>query len=149
MHILRGGIIHLAQLSVLFDLYRQFHRQPSDIKSATEFVKMRLNNRDSVFLIAVTDKGEGMGFTQLFPSFSSVAMQKTWVVNDLYVDVPFRNRGVATSLMQATKQFSRQSGAFSLKLATAKNNTQAKAIYKKVGFKQLTEFDYYTLVEKS
>lgn len=148
MHILRGGIIHLAQISSLFDQYRQFHQQPSDVKSATEFVKARLNARDSAFLLAVSDKGTGMGFTQLYPSFSSVAMKKTWTVNDLYVDAKYRNQGVATALMQATKQFAKQSGAFSLKLATAKNNIQAKSIYSKVGFKQLTEFDYYTLVEK-
>ena len=121
MQIRQAGIIDLSRLSDLFDQYRQFYRQPENIKAATDFVKQRLQQQDSVFFIALTRQGEGAGFLQLYPSFSSVAMRNVWILNDLYVSELHRNSGVATKLINAAKAFSLETKAMAIKLATAKD----------------------------
>ena len=144
----KAQLIDAGELSQLFDLYRQFYRQPTNLADSERFVTERLKNSDSIFFITTTNTGEGMGFTQLYPSFSSVAMRRVWILNDLYVHENYRQKGVATALINSAKDYAVATNAFALKLATAKNNHQAKALYKKIGFKQITEFDYYTLVAR-
>lgn len=152
----QAGIVDLPQLVTLFNGYRQFYRQQSNLKATEAFVRERLQAQDSVFIITVTDNtdnltntesaGEGMGFTQLYPSFSSVAMQRTWILNDLFVAEKYRQSGVATQLIESARTFAQQTNALAIKLATAVDNEQAKSLYNKMGFKKITEFDYYTLV---
>lgn len=152
----QAGIVDLPQLITLFDGYRRFYRQQSNLKATEAFIRERLQAQDSVFIITVTDNtdnltnsevvGEGMGFTQLYPSYSSVAMQRTWILNDLFVAENYRELGVATQLIEATQAFAKQTNALAVKLATAVDNHQAKSLYHKMGFKKITEFDYYTLV---
>lgn len=60
----------LAALAVLFDGYRQFYGRPSDVDAAKEFLAARFNHGESVLFIAFED-GVPVGFTQLYPSFSS------------------------------------------------------------------------------
>lgn len=148
MHTKLANFNDLSQLSELFDLYRQFYQQPKNIEASRQFVAQRLENKDSVFFITLDNSGKGAGFTQLYPSFSSVAMRNVWILNDLYVHESFRKRGVATSLIGAAREHAIETKALSIKLATAKNNFNAQALYEKLGFKKITEFDYYTLVAK-
>lgn len=144
----QAGIIDVTQLSDLFDQYRQFYRQPRNLKAATSFIKQRLQKQDTIFFITLSNQGEGIGFLQLYPSFSSVAMRHTYILNDLFVSELHRKKGVATELIEAVKEYALQSNAMAIKLATAIDNDKAQALYNKVGFKKITEFDYYTLVVK-
>jgi hypothetical protein len=68
----------------LFDAYRQFYRQQSDPGGARQFLRARLENKQSVVLPAHIDS-VAAGFTQLYPSFSSGAMARIFVLNDLFV----------------------------------------------------------------
>lgn len=47
-------------------------------------MKARLENHESVILIA-EENGEFIGFTQLYPTFSSVSMKRIYILNDLFV----------------------------------------------------------------
>ena len=67
-------------------------------------------------------------------------------MNDLYVAENYRQLGVATQLIESARTYAQQTNALAIKLATATDNEQAKLLYDKVGFKKITEFDYYTLV---
>ena len=42
---------HLNDVSSLFNDYRVFYEQPSDINGAKSFIKDRLNNKDSIIFI--------------------------------------------------------------------------------------------------
>ena len=70
--------IHLAvpddlpQLSALFDAYRVFYEQPSDILRASQFIAERLDNKDSVIFVAVNNDAMSgdqklIGFCQIYP----------------------------------------------------------------------------------
>lgn len=87
----------LDQLAILFDQYRIFYNQQTDIKGARSFLAKRMKRKESVILVAEENK-DLIGFTQLFPIFTSVGMQRTWLLNDLFVKEKARGKGAAPAL---------------------------------------------------
>lgn len=148
MPVLRATLDHLDLLVPLFDGYRCFYEQPSDLDGAHEFLKNRLEGQESVVFIALSDRKDAsaLGFTQLYPLFSSVGMQRTWLLNDLYVAAEARRTGTARQLMAAAEDFARSDGAQGLALETQKDNASAKALYETLGWDLDREHDYYSLV---
>ena len=74
---------HLDKLAHIFDLYRQFYKQNGDINSAKSFLKERIIALESVIFVAF--EGDTIvGFTQLYPAFSSVTLQRSWILNDFF-----------------------------------------------------------------
>ena len=139
---------HLEDMVPLFDGYRVFYEQPSDSDAARAFLKQRLSLKDSVIFMAISDNGEAAGFTQLYPSFSSVAMQRVYILNDLYVKSAFRGQGVGASLMNHAKAFARTQNARGLTLETAIDNP-AQHLYERLGWVKDTEVFHYTWETKS
>ena len=143
---IRAGLEHLGQLAALFDAYRQFYDQAADLPAARQFLEARLKAGESVVFLAVEEgnPGTGLGFVQLYPSFSSVGLRPIWALNDLFVAPPARRRGVARALLAAARELARSSGAARIRLSTAKGNAAAKALYAAEGYR-LLEFDQYEL----
>jgi hypothetical protein len=81
----QASIFDLDTLVPLFDGYRQFYRQPSDPERARAFLTERFAHHESLILLACDEHGAGLGFTQLFPLFSSVRMARIYLLNDLFV----------------------------------------------------------------
>jgi GNAT superfamily N-acetyltransferase len=144
MQVVLAAAEHLEGLSALFDRYRIFYQQTSDLESAKKFLDERLQNRDSVIFVA-NDQGDLVGFTQLYPSFSSVSMKRVWILNDLFVQEVHRNKGVARLLMEAAENYAKQSRAVRIVLATHILNSAAQKLYKSRGYLKDEEFDHYTL----
>ena len=132
----------LEDLVPLFDNYRQFYGRASDLRAAREFLLARFNNRESTVFIA--HKGErAMGFTQLYPSFSSIALARIFILNDLFVHEEARRKGVASALMSAAVEFATTMGAAHLSLSTAMTNHAAQALYRSAGWKHDDQFLVY------
>jgi len=140
----QATVADLDAIASLFDAYRVFYEQTSDLKAARDFMGARLAEQDSVIFMALDDAETPLGFTQLYPLFSSVRMRSIWLLNDLYVAKEARRRGVAHALMLHAEDFARKSGAAGLELATAKDNETAKSVYHDLGWKLDTEFDHYS-----
>ena len=143
--IIQADLEHLDQVTPLFDAYRRFYRKPADEARAQAFLRERLSNRDSLILFALDGASTALGFTQLYPSFSSVRMRPLWILNDLFVVPEARGQGVGRRLMEAARERAQAAGMVALALATEKNNTTAKALYESLGYQQDTAFDYYEL----
>lgn len=124
----------LDGLAVLFNGYRVFYKQESDLAGAKKFISDRLNQQESVVFLAENAEKELMGFTQLYPSFSSVGMKKIWILNDLYVSADHRRKGIATSIMNHAKDYCIRSGRARLVLETGYDNTQAQQLYEGLGY---------------
>ena len=139
-----ANIDDLESIAPLFDLYRQFYKKESDPTAARNFIADRLRRDDSKIFLARSNTDEALGFTQLYPSFSSVTMQRLWNLNDLYVASNARKRGVGKALLDAAQDFAIQTDAASVKLATAVDNHCAKSLYESIGYKKITAFDHYT-----
>jgi len=146
LRVFRCDISHLDELAELFDGYRQFYRSPSDLDTARAFLKERIELGESVIFAASLSGSDALvGFTQLYPFFSSVRMRRLWILNDLYVAEDARQRGVARALMEAARAFASSTGAASLELATEITNTSAQALYDDLGYARDDDFYHYAL----
>lgn len=143
MHILQATPAHLEETSQLFDAYRQFYGQVPDHSAATGFIAERLTAADSVIFLARNEMGKSIGFTQLYPAFSSVAMKRMWYLNDLYVVESPRQQGVARALLKRVASFAKETDALTVKLATGISNHPAKLLYESEGYQKITAFDHY------
>jgi len=138
----------LYAVAHLFDGYRQFYGQASDVAAAQHFLLQRFEHGQSVILLA-EHQGEVVGFTQLYPSFSSVSMARVFVLNDLFVLATARRLGVGKALLRAAADHARTLGAVRLSLSTAVDNLNAQALYEAMGWARDQKFFSYHLPLRS
>ncbi len=136
--------LDLDSLVPLFDQYRQFYRQPSNIEGAKQFLLDRFRFNQSIVFMAFSGNTP-VGFTQFYPSFLSGAMAQILVLNDLFVVPEERARGVGTALLEHAAGYARRIGAMRLVLSTEITNANAQSLYEKLGWKRDTVFCVYTL----
>lgn len=147
MKVIQAQPAHLELVAKLFDQYRQFYKQPSDMSAARRFLGERLSKGQSVIFLALADDGiTAAGFTQLYPSFSSTSMKRLWILNDLYVAPVQRKNGVARALMERARQLAIETQAEGLTLETATDNFAAQALYESLGYKRDEAFHRYNLI---
>lgn len=132
---------------ILFNEYRKFYQQPSNVNSAKQFLSDRIDCNESDIFVAVKDD-HAIGFMQLYRSFSSVGMSKIYILNDLYVDQNHRKIGVAKLLLDEAKKFAAENKATKLTLSTEKNNNAAQNLYESKGYLKDDKFFCYNLLIK-
>jgi GNAT superfamily N-acetyltransferase len=140
----QATVADLNLLVPLFDAYRQFYRHPSDPQRAMHFLLERFEHNQSIIFLAF-QAGAAVGFTQLYPSFSSGALARIFILNDLFVTPDSRGRGVASVLLQSAAGYGRRLGALRLVLSTEVTNKTAQAVYERLGWKPDTNFQVYHL----
>ncbi|MFP0195590.1 GNAT family N-acetyltransferase [Pseudomonas sp. PHC1] len=141
----RATTIHLDAVANLFDAYRGFYGQPSNLEQSRAFIAERMAlNESSIFLVQ-DDHGEALGFVQLYPSFSSIDAHRTWLLSDLFTAPFARGRGVGRLLMNTARDFALQTGAKGLVLETATDNFSAQGLYQSLGWVRDTGYYTYTL----
>ena len=144
--IVRAASKDLDELVPLFDAYREFYGQRSDAAAARAFLSERIQRNESAIYLAYASAHEPAGFTQLYPSFSSVSLKPLWILNDLYVRSDVRRGGVGRALLERARQHAIDSGAKGLTLSTALTNTAAQSLYESCGWRRDDEFVHYNLV---
>ena len=143
MHIKKANIADIDTLVPLFDQYRVFYKQPSNLEGARQFLKERMTKKETVIFLALEENNQGIGFTQLFPIFSSVSMQRTYILNDLYVTEQGRGKGIGEAILNTAKQFAIQEGSKGLTLETDIDNP-AQKLYERLGWIKDSEVFHYT-----
>ncbi|MBB3910256.1 GNAT family N-acetyltransferase [Sphingomonas desiccabilis] len=142
MIVRQATIADLDTLVPLFDDYRQFYGQPSDPIGARSFLGDRFEHQQSIILLAF-DGSHAVGFVQLFPSFSSTRLARTFILNDLFVAPDARGTGTGRALLNGACEYSRNVGAARLSLSTAVTNTAAQSLYERAGWTRDTDFYAY------
>ena len=132
----------LPLVAPLFDEYRRFYGRAGDLAAATAFLRDRFAHGESVLFLALDD-AEPVGFTQLYPSFSSVSLARVFILNDLFVAPSHRRSGVGSALLQAATDHARALGAVRVSLNTDVANTTAQATYEARGWKRDGEYFAY------
>ena len=145
LRIVRAASEDLDDLVPLFDGYRQFYGQRSDVAAARAFLNERIERGESVIYLAYTGPREAAGFTQLYPSFSSVSLKQLWILNDLFVRSDIRRGGVGRALLERARQHAAETGAKGLVLSTAITNKAAQTLYESCGWQRDDEFMHYEL----
>jgi ribosomal protein S18 acetylase RimI-like enzyme len=132
----------LAELAKLFDQYREFQGEKSDLAAAQLFLQARFNHGESVVFIAQSESVL-VGFAQLYPSYSSVSLARVFVLNDLFVHESGRRRGVASKLLAAVEAYAWSLGAVRVTLNVGRNNVAGQALYEAQGWSQDSQFFMY------
>lgn len=136
----------LEALVPLFDQYRVFYGQTSNEKKGGTFLKKRFDNQESIILIAAKENSI-VGFTQLFFSFSSVTLERTLILNDLYVNPDYRQQGVGELLLKSAQEYCRTKKYKGLALETAIDNP-AQKLYERLGWEKDSHcFHYFWLAQ--
>lgn len=140
IQIVLADISHVTAVAEVFDAYRQYYGQESAIEEAKQFLAERIANKESVIFLALED-GQPLGFTQLYPMFSSVSMRRSWTLNDLFVKENIRSKGIGKALLATAQHFIIQQGHKGLLLETTPDNTKAQSLYERLGW--VREENYY------
>jgi GNAT superfamily N-acetyltransferase len=141
----QATISDLDRLVPLYDAYRRFYGRPGDPEGARRFLRERFEHSQSIVFLAESADGQAAGFTQLFPSFSSLSLARIFILNDLFVAPEARRRKVGSLLLSAAARFAREVGAVRLTLSTEVHNLTAQALYETTGWKRQEGFFVYDL----
>lgn len=141
-NITEATIADLKTLAALFDEYRLFYHKNSDISGAENFLKERLEKGDSKIFLA-KENNQTVGFTQLFPIFSSTRMKRYWLLNDLFVNEIFRGKGHSKRLLEAAKNWAVATKSCGILLETDKTNLIGNQLYPSCGFKLYDHANFY------
>ncbi|MGY8967108.1 MAG: GNAT family N-acetyltransferase [Flavobacteriales bacterium] len=140
--LIQANLNHLDDLAVLFDAYRVFYKKETDLDAAKKFLRERLANDQSVIFMVYNDS-RAVGFTQLYPVFSSVNMAAVWLLNDLFVDPVYRGKKIGKQLLEAAQNHCTASGAKGVSLETEQTNVVGNKLYPIMGFEKDTEHNFY------
>ncbi|TKD65817.1 GNAT family N-acetyltransferase [Flavobacterium sp. ASW18X] len=141
VEIKRATLATIADVAFLFDAYRVFYKQTSDVAAAHKFLTERLSKDESVIFVAYLE-GNPVGFTQLYTSFSSVSLQPLFILNDLFVEGAHRGKGIGEQLLFAAKTLCKQNNYKGVALETAEDNP-AQHLYEKLGWIKDNGFLHY------
>ena len=144
----KAAIQDLTQLAELFDQYRVFYHKESDIPAAENFLKERIENKDSEIFVA-EENGNLVGFVQLYPIFSSTRMKRYWLLNDLYVNENYRGKGYSKELIEEAKQLAKSTNACGVLLETGKSNDIGNQLYPACGFELYDSVNFYEWTNNS
>lgn len=123
----RATLADLPELHALVEGYRAFYKQAASDKTLN-YLQQRLKNDEAIVFIARVE-GKAVGFTLLYPTFSTVSLSTIWLLNDLFVVESARGQGIANELMDVAEAAAKAAGATRVFLRTANDNLPAQALY--------------------
>jgi GNAT superfamily N-acetyltransferase len=132
----------LGNLAELFDQYRVFQGKQSDLPAARAFLQARFDHGESVVFMAHEDSVP-LGFAQLYPSYSSTALARVFIHNDLFIHEKGRRKGVASQLLAAVEGYAWAHGAARVTLNVARDNPSAQELYEARGWSKDDQFFMY------
>jgi GNAT superfamily N-acetyltransferase len=146
LDIIQADIGHIPLIAPLFDKYRIFYKQTSDLLAAHDFLKQRFSKEENVIFLALEDN-TAVGFVQLYTTFSSVSLQHVYILNDLYVEDKHRQKGIGKLLLEKAKSHCKSKNYKGLALETAIDNP-AQKLYEQLGWKKDSHcYHYFWTVE--
>lgn len=141
-------LAHLNEFAELFDQYRVFYRQASDVEKGKSFLQERIKNKESVTFLIKAD-GKFVGFAQLYSLFHYKTLKRQWLLSDLFVNPDFRGRGLSIDLIDRCKTYCDETDACGLLLETEKTNDIGNRLYPKCGFELDSDHNYYNWWKKT
>ena len=142
MKIIQANETHIDQVVELFDAYRVWYRKPSDKATARDFLLERIQSKESIIYAAENENGQLVGFTQLYPIFSSTRMRRMWLLNDLFVHPESRGKGISKMLINQAKDLAKSNNACGILLETEKSNDIGNQLYPRMDF-ELESNNFY------
>ncbi|PHU99554.1 GNAT family N-acetyltransferase [Iodobacter sp. BJB302] len=126
----------------LFDEYRQHFNQKADLEAGHQYLVERLKAGDSV-LFTACEGTKTVGFAQLYWNLSSLRMQKTLLLNDLFVTKDARGRGVGRALIKAAEDFAATHHVGYMEMESEASEAKALTLYQDAGWKPNRNYVVY------
>ena len=133
---------NVEEVGKLFDLYRQFYKYDSNLITSTNYIKDRINNKESKIFIAINNDNEAIGFVQLYETFGSLDLGKIIILYDLYVEKGHRRNKIGRQLMLRSHEYAKKINAKRIQLSTATDNFIGQSLYESLGY--VKDIDFYT-----
>lgn len=130
-----------AALAPLFDAYRAFFAAP-DPAGSLAFIAERLRLGDSALIVS-EEAGALTGFLQLYPLFSSWYAQRIWFLSDLYVAEHARKSGTGKALVEAARDYARETTSRSIMVEIPHSEPHLVTFYERLNFQKDNTFDLY------
>ena len=143
--IIRAEIEHIDELAELFNSYRVFYEQDSNVDLARNFIKSRMERKESTIFVSQNSDEELIGFIQLYSSFCSVYVCPILILYDLFVKTEARGNGHGRALMNKATEFAKSEGYDRLELSTATDNFIGQSLYESLGYERDNDFYHYSL----
>jgi ribosomal protein S18 acetylase RimI-like enzyme len=144
VEIIKAEKKHIKDVSILFNLYRQFYKYKEDIKNSEYYIRSRIINNESIIFIA-TNNEKVFGFVQLYENFDSLNLNKKLVLYDLYILAKYRELGIGSKLMNKSKDFAINNNFKRIELSTAIDNSKAQKLYESLDYIRDKEYYNYDL----
>ena len=126
-------------LTLLIKDERQYDSGIDDDFVVTNMYENYINDDSKLLIVAVEDDnivGYLYGIIkQADPTYKYITAK----LGALYVDSNYRNKGIATSLIEYFKKWALEKDAHKLEVNVWSNNIKAKNLYAKMGFKTASE----------
>jgi GNAT superfamily N-acetyltransferase len=119
-----------------------FYKKESNLEGAKHFLSERMQQKESIIFVALMEE-KLVGFTQLYPLFSSTNMMPILLLNDLFVAKEHRGKQISKGLIKAAQEHCKITKANGISLETEKNNIPGNALYPKMGFTLDQEHNFY------
>lgn len=142
MIVKRVGLECLIDAASLFNEFREFYEQEAKPKEAENFIRERMEKDESIIFLAYEGE-KAIGFTQIYPIFSSLSMKRAYVLNDLFVTPAYRGLGFGKALLESVYHSCRTENISFVMLQTAPDNHKAKGLYEHTGMKLDSEYEWY------
>lgn len=133
----------LNKVAPLYEEYLTFYHVDYSGKNPQKYLEERLSNNESVIYYIVDKDDNYVGFTQLYPLFCSLEMNRTWLLYDLFVAESARCHGVAQLLLNQADDLAKETDASFIMLSTAVDNLKAQNLYEKNDYEKDVEFFTY------
>lgn len=140
----KANLTDIDQLTDLVEQYRAFYKQEPNPNTKAYLTK-RLENNESIVFVAQENE-KLVGFTQCYPTFSTVSLSSIWLLNDLFVAPDHRGKHIADELMDVAERSAKEAGATRIWLRTAHTNIPAQSLYEGRGWLQDEVFRRYDLI---
>jgi ribosomal protein S18 acetylase RimI-like enzyme len=139
----RQASIHdLHNIVPVFDAYREYFQQERNPLAVQKYLFDKFEHRESVMFVA-EKQSQIVGFAQLYPTFSSLTLQRVWTLNDFFIIQNYRNRGIGQQLVLAVKEYGALTKAKGIELTVQHANTKEWNFWEKRGFMMDKEFRSY------
>ena len=132
----------LQDLAMIYDQYRVFYGQLTNLKDTELHVKKLFESEECSIFLAFSNNII-VGFSVIYYEFSGIALKLTCRLKNIYVDTKVRGQGVASKLLNICEAEALSHGANRFRTRTARDNNFAKKVFERFGFLQDEVFVTY------
>lgn len=126
----------LGDADTVFSFISHLEERSFDFESFKERFSENLNNRSNIYLVAVNDEDEPIGFISCHGQSLLHHEGKVFEIQEMYVARNWRDRGIGKELFATLQDRLSKMDCESLEVTTQVKRSDARRFYLKLGFAQ-------------